>query len=140
MPLGTGGNHPVSAAPLGFIKGTICPSHQGPGIPILAAPLPYPQAAGDPEEPLHQRSALPFQGGPEPFRQLQGPRQLRFREHDQEFLAADAAGQICAPQVLAHQLAEVVREVTKLRGEVQMVPPGTLPNDGKVIEDARSYK
>ena len=32
------------------------------------------------------------------------------------------------------------RQVTKLRGEVQMVPPGTLPNDGKVIEDARSYK
>jgi len=33
-----------------------------------------------------------------------------------------------------------VREVTKLRGDVQMVLPGTLPNDGKVIEDARSYK
>ena len=41
---------------------------------------------------------------------------------------------------LAHQLAEVVREVTKLRGEVQMVAPGTLPNDGRVIEDARSYR
>ncbi|PTT36843.1 AMP-dependent synthetase, partial [Acidovorax sp. HMWF018] len=41
---------------------------------------------------------------------------------------------------LAHQLSDAIREVTKLRGEVQMVPPGTLPNDGKVIEDARSYK
>ena len=41
---------------------------------------------------------------------------------------------------LAMQLQETMREVTKLRGEVQMVPPGTLPNDGKVIEDARSYK
>ena len=41
---------------------------------------------------------------------------------------------------LAHQLAEALREVTKLRGEVQMLPPGSLPNDGKVIEDARSYK
>ena len=41
---------------------------------------------------------------------------------------------------LAHQLSNAIREVTKLRGEVQMVPPGTLPNDGKVIEDARSYK
>jgi phenylacetate-CoA ligase len=29
--------------------------------------------------------------------------------------------------------------VTKLRGEVQLVAPGTLPNDGKVIEDARRY-
>jgi len=41
---------------------------------------------------------------------------------------------------LAHQLSDAIREVTKLRGEVQMLPPGALPNDGKVIEDARSYK
>ena len=40
----------------------------------------------------------------------------------------------------ARQLADVVREVTKLRSEVQMVAPGTLPNDGRVIEDARSYR
>ena len=41
---------------------------------------------------------------------------------------------------LAMQLQETMREVTKLRGEIEMVPPGALPNDGKVIEDARSYK
>ena len=41
---------------------------------------------------------------------------------------------------LAAQLSDAIREVTKLRGEVSMVPPGTLPNDGKVIEDARSYR
>ena len=41
---------------------------------------------------------------------------------------------------LARQLGEAIREVTKLRGDVQMVPPGALPNDGKVIEDARSYR
>ena len=41
---------------------------------------------------------------------------------------------------LAHQLEAAIREVTKLRGDVQMLPPGSLPNDGKVIEDARSYK
>ncbi len=41
---------------------------------------------------------------------------------------------------LARQLGDAIREVTKLRGEVQMVPPGTLPNDGRVIEDARSYR
>ena len=38
------------------------------------------------------------------------------------------------------QVAEAIREVTKLRGEVAIVPPGSLPNDGKVIEDARSYQ
>lgn len=41
---------------------------------------------------------------------------------------------------LAERLQEVIREVTKLRGEVELVAPGTLPNDGKVIEDARSYR
>jgi phenylacetate-CoA ligase len=30
--------------------------------------------------------------------------------------------------------------VTKLRGEVALRAPGTLPNDGKVIEDARKYE
>ena len=32
-----------------------------------------------------------------------------------------------------------IRDVTKLRGEVELCAPGSLPNDGKVIEDARSY-
>ena len=43
-------------------------------------------------------------------------------------------------QALQQQIAEAVRDVTKLRGEVLCVAPGSLPNDGKVIEDARSYK
>ena len=33
-----------------------------------------------------------------------------------------------------------LRDVTKLRGEVALVAPGSLPNDGKVIEDARRYE
>ncbi|RYF71407.1 MAG: phenylacetate--CoA ligase family protein [Comamonadaceae bacterium] len=45
-----------------------------------------------------------------------------------------------APDGLAAQVADAIREVTKLRGTVELVAPGTLPNDGKVIEDARSYK
>ncbi len=32
-----------------------------------------------------------------------------------------------------------IREVTKLRGEVEFVPAGSLPNDGKVIDDTRKY-
>ena len=41
---------------------------------------------------------------------------------------------------LAERLQDAVRELTKLRGEVELVAPGSLPNDGKVIEDARSYR
>ncbi|MEX1166374.1 MAG: AMP-binding protein, partial [Hydrogenophaga sp.] len=40
---------------------------------------------------------------------------------------------------LREQLESAMREVTKLRGQVQVVRLGSLPNDGKVIEDARSY-
>jgi phenylacetate-CoA ligase len=37
-------------------------------------------------------------------------------------------------------VSEAVRDVTKLRGEVHLVAQGSLANDGKVIEDARSYQ
>lgn len=36
-------------------------------------------------------------------------------------------------------LADSLRAVTKLGGAVELVMPGSLPNDGKVIEDARAY-
>ena len=41
---------------------------------------------------------------------------------------------------LAERIADAVRDVTKLRGQIELVAPGSLPNDGKVIEDARSYE
>lgn len=44
-----------------------------------------------------------------------------------------------APDGLAGVIADSIRDVTKLRGEVALCAPGTLPNDGKVIEDARRY-
>ena len=47
---------------------------------------------------------------------------------------------LAAPQGLDSRISEAIRDVTKLRGDVQLVSPGSLPNDGKVIEDARSYK
>ncbi len=33
-----------------------------------------------------------------------------------------------------------IRDVTKLRGEIEFVPAGNLPNDGKVIDDTRKYQ
>lgn len=41
---------------------------------------------------------------------------------------------------LAEKISEAVRDVTKLRAEIALVEVGSLPNDGKVIEDARSYQ
>jgi phenylacetate-CoA ligase len=42
-----------------------------------------------------------------------------------------------ASEGLAAALAATLRDVTKLRGEVVLTAPGSLANDGKVIEDAR---
>jgi phenylacetate-CoA ligase len=44
------------------------------------------------------------------------------------------------PDALAVKIGEAIRDVTKLRGDVEFLLPGSLPNDGKVIEDARSYR
>lgn len=38
---------------------------------------------------------------------------------------------------LAERLVETLRDLTKLRGTVELVAPGSLPNDGKVIDDRR---
>jgi phenylacetate-CoA ligase len=45
-----------------------------------------------------------------------------------------------ASDSLSTALANAVRDVTKLRADVALCAVGSLPNDGKVIEDARSYQ
>lgn len=40
---------------------------------------------------------------------------------------------------LADQIAQTVREVTKLRAEVAFESAASLPDDGRLIEDARTY-
>ncbi|MDX1780403.1 MAG: phenylacetate--CoA ligase family protein, partial [Thalassovita sp.] len=39
----------------------------------------------------------------------------------------------------ADSYAASVADVLKLKGKIQLVSPGSLPNDGKVIEDQRTY-
>jgi phenylacetate-CoA ligase len=51
-------------------------------------------------------------------------------------LKCEVAG---APPGLAEALVATIRDVTKLRGEVELTAPGSLPNDGKVIDDQRKY-
>jgi len=41
---------------------------------------------------------------------------------------------------LSDAISESIRSICKLRGEVEIVAPGTLPNDGKVIDDIRQYE
>jgi phenylacetate-CoA ligase len=39
----------------------------------------------------------------------------------------------------ADAYAGTVAEVLKLKGKIELLTPGSLPNDGKVIEDQRVY-
>jgi phenylacetate-CoA ligase len=58
----------------------------------------------------------------------------RANEQDQMTLHAECA----APSAsLVEQTAASLQVVTKMRGEVKLVAPGSLPNDGKVIADER---
>jgi phenylacetate-CoA ligase len=55
-------------------------------------------------------------------------------EQDAMVLIAECA----APSdALAARVAETLQATTKLRGTVELVAPGSLPNDGKVIADER---
>ena len=59
-------------------------------------------------------------------------------------MAADVMTLVCEvahpDQALSVAIIASIRELTKLRGEVRIVAPGSLPNDGRVIEDARTYR
>ncbi len=54
--------------------------------------------------------------------------------NDRMTLHAECAG---SPAGLEAALVDSLREVTKLRGSVLLAAPGSLANDGRVIEDAR---
>jgi phenylacetate-CoA ligase len=56
-------------------------------------------------------------------------------EQDAMLLKAEAAKREPA---LAEAIAATLQSVTKLKGRVELVAPGSLPNDGKVIVDERS--
>nr|UOZ96392.1 Phenylacetate-coenzyme A ligase [Cupriavidus sp.] len=43
-------------------------------------------------------------------------------------------------EALKTQIAQAVRDITRLRGEVAFVPPSSIPDDGKLIEDSRDYQ
>jgi phenylacetate-CoA ligase len=56
------------------------------------------------------------------------------REAEQDAMTLHAE---CATAGLEGVIAETLQSVTKLKGAVKLVAPGTLPNDGKVIADER---
>jgi len=54
-------------------------------------------------------------------------------------LTLQAEADAAAGEGLGEALAGSLREVCGLRGEVSLLAPGTLPNDGRVIDDRRTF-
>jgi phenylacetate-CoA ligase len=55
----------------------------------------------------------------------------------QDRLSLHAELRGAAQEGLAERVAEQVRDLTRLRAEVTLLPPGSLPNDGRLIDDRR---
>ncbi|MGI9412632.1 MAG: phenylacetate--CoA ligase family protein [Hyphomicrobiales bacterium] len=60
------------------------------------------------------------------------------RENEQDVMTLKAES-AARDDVLAQSLEGTVHTVCKVRGAVELVDPGSLPNDGKVIADERDY-
>jgi phenylacetate-CoA ligase len=60
--------------------------------------------------------------------------------NDQMELKVELATAANDAATLTQGLENAIRDVTKLRGQVSLHTAGHLPNDGKVIEDARTYQ
>jgi len=60
------------------------------------------------------------------------------REQEQDIMTLQAES-AAADDALRAKVTETLTAVTKLRGAANLVPPGSLPNDGKVIADERKY-
>lgn len=58
------------------------------------------------------------------------------RENEQDMMTLRAESTVCSAD-FEKALAESVKAVTKLSSKVELVAPGSLPNDGKVIADER---
>ncbi len=58
------------------------------------------------------------------------------REGEQDAMMLKAESDL-SDQALADAVAVTLQAMTKLRGKVELVPQGSLPNDGKIIADER---
>ncbi|MEO3428007.1 AMP-binding protein [Pelagibius sp. CAU 1746] len=61
---------------------------------------------------------------------------IRQDDSDAMILHCEVSG---GDEALGEAIAASLQEACKLKGAVELVAPGSLPNDGKVIDDQRSY-
>ena len=70
--------------------------------------------------------------------EIQRARLVVTRENEQDRMVLSAECD-SSDSAFAEKVTETLQVVTKLRGGVELVAPGSLPNDGKVIADERQF-
>lgn len=70
--------------------------------------------------------------------EIQRARLVVTRENEQDRMVLSAECD-SSDSAFAEKVTETLQVVTKLRGGVELVAPGSLPNDGKVIADERRF-
>jgi phenylacetate-CoA ligase len=61
------------------------------------------------------------------------------RPKDQDVMTLEMELKGSAQEGLLDAVERTLRDVAKLKGAVKIVPPGTLPEDLKLIEDVRKW-
>ena len=70
---------------------------------------------------------------------IANPQQKALTVKDLVALCKEQPGRVTFGSAGQGSSQHLALEMFKLRGEVELCAPGSLPNDGKVIEDARKY-
>jgi phenylacetate-CoA ligase len=72
------------------------------------------------------------------YPEISNARLVVSRENDLDRLVLRCESSATGKEI-EEKLKDALRDICKLRGEIELVPPDSLPNDGKVIDDTRSY-
>jgi phenylacetate-CoA ligase len=64
----------------------------------------------------------------------------RKEDKDEMILRIELKEEVSQPEKLGHEIEQSIRDVIKIRGDVQFVPKGTIPGGAKKIEDQRTWE
>ena len=64
----------------------------------------------------------------------------RKEDKDEMILRIEFKEEVLQPEKLKEEIEKTIRDVMKVRGDVQLVPKGTIPEGAKKIEDQRTWE
>jgi phenylacetate-CoA ligase len=64
----------------------------------------------------------------------------RKEDKDEMILRIELQEEVRQPEKLKQEIEQSIRDVMKVRGDVQFIPKGTLPEGAKKIEDQRTWE